>query len=188
MVAEIVTRYRTIVADPPWHYDGTTGVNRGTNAGTRAPFLPYPTMAVCEIEALDVPAADDAHLFLWTTQRYLWGGFRVMRAWGFRYSAALTWCKDPIGVGPGGLFAVTSEFILYGRRGRPKHKQRVETTWWNWPRGTHSQKPDAFLDLVEQTVDGPYLEMFARRQRLGWDTWGDQALEHVNLAVSEEEA
>ena len=24
-------------------------------------------------------------------------------------------------------------------------------------------------------------ELFARRQRLGWDTWGDEALNHVDL-------
>lgn len=45
----------------------------------------------------------------------------------------------------------------------------------------HSRKPDVFQDLIEQISPGPYLEMFARRQRLGWDTWGDEALEHVQL-------
>jgi hypothetical protein len=37
------------------------------------------------------------------------------------------------------------------------------------------------IDLVEQVSPGPYLELFARRQRLGWDTWGNEALEHVTL-------
>jgi N6-adenosine-specific RNA methylase IME4 len=58
---------------------------------------------------------------------------------------------------------------------------RNDTSWFTWPRGPHSVKPDAFLDLVEQVSPGPYLELFARRQRLGWDTWGDEALNHVNL-------
>lgn len=58
------------------------------------------------------------------------------------------------------------------------------TRWFEWPRGEHSAKPEAFLDLVEQVSPGPYLEMFARRQRLGWDTWGDEALQHVNLEAS----
>jgi N6-adenosine-specific RNA methylase IME4 len=175
--------YRTIVADPPWHYSGTTGVNRGVNAGGRAPVLPYQTMSVPQIEALAVAdlALPDAHLFLWTTHRYLEAAFSVVRAWGFRYSATLTWCKDPVGVGPGGLFAVTSEFVIYARRGKPPHTQRVESTWWRWPRGPHSRKPDAFADAVERAVPGPYLEMFARRQRLGWDTWGNEALNHVEL-------
>jgi N6-adenosine-specific RNA methylase IME4 len=140
-------------------------------------------MTVSEIAALPVAdlAEEDAHLFLWATNHYLDESYDVARAWGFRPSAVLTWCKDPVGVGLGGLFAVTTEFALYARRGAPKHHQRVASTWFNWPRGAHSQKPEAFADLVEEAVPGPYLEMFARRQRLGWDTWGNEALEHVSL-------
>lgn len=63
---------------------------------------------------------------------------------------------------------------------------RCDTRWWSWPRGSHSAKPDAFLDVVESVSPGPYLELFARRQRLGWDTWGDEALNHVELAPSRE--
>jgi N6-adenosine-specific RNA methylase IME4 len=176
-------RYRTIVADPPWPYAGTTGVNRGRLAGTRAAFLPYDTMTLDEIKSLAVPSAPDAHLFLWTTNRYLEDAFDVARAWGFRPSSTLTWCKDPVGVGPGGLFAITSEFVLYARKGAPNHKRRVETTWWRWPRGGHSQKPAAFLDLIEAVLDGPYLEMFARRDRLGWDTWGNESLGTAELCA-----
>lgn len=163
------------MADPPWAYDEGWPINRGANSGTRV-GLPYPSMTVESIKALTVPSADDAHLFLWTTHRYLCDAFDVARSWGFRPSSILTWCKEPVGVGPGGLFAVTSEFVIYARKGKPAHKERIETTWWRWPRGAHSQKPDAFLDTVERAVDGPYLEMFARRARLGWDTWGDEAL------------
>jgi N6-adenosine-specific RNA methylase IME4 len=60
-------------------------------------------------------------------------------------------------------------------------EQKCDTRWWSWPRGKHSAKPEAFLDLVEQMSPGPYLEMFARRNRLGWDTWGNEALQHVDL-------
>jgi N6-adenosine-specific RNA methylase IME4 len=140
-------------------------------------------MTVEEIAHLTVPAEPDAHLFLWTTHRYLDAAFDVARAWGFRYSATLTWCKEPVGVGPGGLFAVTSEFVIYARRGSPERHERIETSWWRWPRSGHSVKPDAFMDMVERAVPGPYLELFARRQRLGWDTWGNEALEHVEVVA-----
>ena len=63
-------------------------------------------------------------------------------------------------------------------------QQATATRWFTWPRSEHSAKPEAFLDLVEQVSPGPYLELFARRQRLGWDTWGDEALEHVDLEKS----
>ena len=56
-------------------------------------------------------------------------------------------------------------------------------TWHVWPRGGHSRKPEAFYDLVESVSPGPYLELFARRQRLGWDTWGNEALNHVQIGA-----
>ena len=76
-----------------------------------------------------------------------------------------------------------TEFILTARRGSLRHLERVDSTWFRWPRmdRAHSRKPDAFLDLVERVSPAPRLEMFARRQRLGWDTWGNEALEHVEL-------
>lgn len=60
---------------------------------------------------------------------------------------------------------------------------RGVTRWFQWPRRKHSEKPEAFLDLVEQVSPGPYLELFARRQRLGWDTWGNEALNHVEMGA-----
>lgn len=43
-------------------------------------------------------------------------------------------------------------------------------------KGGHSAKPEAWLDYIEQVSPGPYVEMFARRARFGWDYWGDQSL------------
>lgn len=53
-----------------------------------------------------------------------------------------------------------------------KETSRVDSTWWHWPLGRHSEKPQAFLDLVETVSPGPYVELFARAPRLGWDSWG----------------
>lgn len=60
---------------------------------------------------------------------------------------------------------------------------RADSRWFAWPISEHSRKPDAFLDIVEQVSPGPRLEMFARRQRLGWDTWGNEALNHVEVGT-----
>ena len=140
--------------------------------------MPYPTMTVQEIAALPVAgcAADDCDLFLWTTQKYLPDAFSVMQAWGFRYCQALTWCKTPRGLGQGGLFCPTTEFLLLGRKGRmPKGKRRIDSTWWQMTRTrNHSQKPEAFQDMIETVSDGPRLELFARRARPGWTVWGNE--------------
>jgi N6-adenosine-specific RNA methylase IME4 len=147
--------------------------------------MPYSTMSVEEISELPIAelAEPDAHLYLWTTQRYLWDARRVVDAWGFTPSCTLVWCKPAAGV-HGGAFVANVEFVIFCRRGSLAHKERVLGQWFQWKRpgvGFHSRKPEAFLDLVEQVSPGPYLELFARRQRLGWDTWGDEALEHVEM-------
>lgn len=182
-----MTRYPTIVADPPWHYDrigGNYSWRQGRPSGEAMP-LPYDTMTLGQIA--DVPvrqlAAKDAHLYLWVTQKYLRDAYWISEAWGFNVSCVLVWCKRPTGFNVGGTYMSTTEFVLFCRRGSLKAKQRVERQWFEWSRGEHSAKPEAFLDLVEQVSPGPYLELFARRQRLGWDTWGNEALEHVEIGA-----
>jgi N6-adenosine-specific RNA methylase IME4 len=136
-------------------------------------------MTVQDITALPVAgcAAEDCDLYLWTTQKYLPDAFGVMQAWGFRYCQTLTWCKTPMGLGQGGLFCPTTEFLLLGRKGRmPQGKRRIDSTWWNWPRAwkTHSRKPESAQDMIETVSDGPWLELFARRVRPGWTCWGNE--------------
>ena len=179
------TRYRTIVADPPWQTaEGRTAPSSSWGK-PRAGRVPYETMTQDEIAALPVGdlAADEAHIYVWTTNTYLETAYSLVRAWGFRTAQVLVWVKSPRGIGLGGAFTNTTEFVLFGWRGKCDPKTRVDSSWFHWPRGAHSVKPEAFLDLVEQVSPGPYLELFARRQRLGWDTWGNEALEHVSLDV-----
>jgi N6-adenosine-specific RNA methylase IME4 len=180
-------RYRTIVADPPWEMARGSDYSwrKGRPSGDRQ-ALDYGTMSVPDIAALSVSdmADDDAHLFVWTTHRHLEATFGIVRAWGFGYVCTLTWCKAPHGWGPGGAFQSTSEFVLYGRRGRSDVASQIDRQWWTWPRGQHSAKPDAFLDMVEAHFPGPHLEMFARRARFGWDYWGNQSLGTAELGVS----
>ena len=41
-------------------------------------------------------------------------------------------------------------------------------------RREHSRKPDQIYDRIERLLEGPYLELFARQSRGGWDCWGDE--------------
>jgi len=172
-------RYATIVADPPWHYD-VASISMGnpdgaTKHGTRP--LPYDTMTVEQIAELPLQdiAAADAHLYLWTTQRYLPAAFGIIEKWEFKYSSTLVWCKPPRGFV--GTYPCSTEFVLFARRGSLPAKQKGPRNWWEWSRGAHSAKPEAFMDIVESVSPGPYLEMFSRRARFGWDTWGNESLE-----------
>lgn len=181
--------YRTIVADPPWRVNRSNGWGKGATSSSTT-LMPYPLMTVSEIEAMPISkmAAPTSHLYLWTVNLHVPHAYRVCRAWGFAPSALLTWVKQPRGIGPGGHFASTTEFVLFARRGTEggSPANRVRTSWFEWPRGAHSEKPAAFFDMVEQVSPGPYLELFARRQRLGWDTWGNESLEHVRLEAGRE--
>src|SRR5262249_40085167 len=38
----------------------------------------------------------------------------------------------------------------------------------------HGQKPDCIREQIERLVPGPYLELFARSTKAGWDCRGDQ--------------
>jgi len=139
--------------------------------------LKYPAMTVEEICALPVAklAGENAHLYIWTINAYIEQTYEIARAWGFRPSTLLTWCKAPHGIGLGGTYSLTTEHVLFCRRGSLKAQTRIDSTWWQWKRGAHSAKPEAFIDMVEQVSPGPYVELFARRHRLGWDVWGNES-------------
>lgn len=191
-------KYRTIVADPPWQHPDSGARTKSTAGNWKGKWLgyesrvPYDRMTLDAIKALPVldVAADNAHLYLWTTNRFLRDSYGVVEAWGFTPSTLLTWCKAPMGLGLGGAFAITTEFVIFARRGSLAPLRRCDSTWFPFKRPynengvpAHSRKPDGFLDVVEQVSPGPYLELFARRQRLGWDTWGDEALCHVEMGA-----
>lgn len=190
-----MTRYRTIVADPPWPYpDDKRGWGIGVGADSwrgnqRRKKMPYQSMTLDAIRALPVSDLSDAaaHLYIWTTNRHLHEAFHVAEAWGFRHAQTLVWAKSPLGSFLGGAYRSNVEFVLFCRRGTLATQSRSTTAWFNWSRvgaGAHSRKPEAFLDLVEQVSPGPYVELFARRDRLGWDTWGNESLGTAEMAVA----
>lgn len=163
-----MTKYRTIVADPPWQLDavGATKANAHHH---------YTTMSLDDIKALEVDAAEDAHLWLWALNSMMSEAHDVARAWGFRPVTLLTWCKKQPGVGY--YLRNNTEHCIFATKGKPMVPDDKPTaSWFVWPRAEHSKKPDAFYDLVERVSPGPYLELFARRARFGWDYWGDQSL------------
>ncbi len=186
-----MTRFSTIVADPPWPYKSSmagAGFGQTTKNGERivrkgvmtAKAMPYPTMTIWEIAALPVRewASDSAHLYLWTTQSFLRDTYMVLDAWGFKQGAVLIWSKPPMGVC--GTYVCSVEFCIFARRGNLQHKKRQLGTCYEWSRERHSGKPEAFIDMVESVSPGPYLELFARDQRLGWSTWGNECFQHID--------
>lgn len=157
--------YATIVADPPWRFQFAA-----TKADARKH---YSTMSIEDITALPVAdlAAPNAHLWLWAVNGLMEQAHQVARAWGFRPITIVTWDKP--GPGVGHYLRNSTEHIIFATRGKPMTPAvKPLSTCYRWPRGAHSAKPAAALDLVEQVSPGPYVELFARQPRLGWDSWG----------------
>jgi N6-adenosine-specific RNA methylase IME4 len=171
--------YRTIVADPPWQ------IGRRIPAGgrrARSTEVPYEFMSLEDIKA--IPVADradaNAHLYLWSTRSLFREGVavEVARAWGFEPVGEIIWGLRNPGMGTRSL-ANDHEPVLVAVRGslpftadEPMGVHFWRQLYASSKGKVHSAKPEAFLDMVEQWSPGPYLEMFARRSRLGWDYSG----------------
>jgi len=157
--------FRVVYADPPWSYDNT-GFDTSAEAH-------YPTMALEAICALEVEerAADDAVLFLWVTNPFLAEGLRVCEAWGFDYKTNLVWVKANT---VAGFYARGQHELLYvATRGSCLPKKTFPSVI-TAERREHSRKPDIVYDIVEAMYDGPYIELFARGERAGWEPWGNE--------------
>lgn len=123
---------------------------------------------------MPVPSADDAYLWLWVTNRHLaeGKGGRVATAWGFRPLTIMTWCKTKMGLGH--YLRNATEHVIFGVKGSPgPFNRRNVITHFTAPSDRHSSKPLGFVGVVETLCDGPYLELFARRKRKDWTSWGE---------------
>jgi N6-adenosine-specific RNA methylase IME4 len=186
LLAKVEGQYATILADPPWQFQNRTG----KMAPEHKRLLRYPTMELEEILALPIGklAAAQSHLYLWVPNALLPEGLRVMAAWGFTYKTNLVWYKirqdgGPDGRGVGFYFRNVTEMVLFGVRGsmRTLAPGRRQVNLLASRKREHSRKPDEIYDLIEACSPGPYLEVFARFQRPGWQQWGNEDVEENSL-------
>jgi len=174
-------KFATILADPPWRFTNRTG----KVAPEHRRLSRYETMTLDEICALPVEgiAASTAHLYLWTPNALLPDALRVMEAWGFTYKSNIIWHKirkdgGSDGRGVGFYFRNVTEMMLFGVRGknaRTLAPGRSQVNYLSTRKREHSRKPDEQYPIIQSCSPGPYLELFARGERKGWSTWGNQA-------------
>jgi N6-adenosine-specific RNA methylase IME4 len=165
-------KFSCIVIDPPWPIQKIETLRR-PDQGVR---LDYPIMSLDDIAKIPVAekSADDCHIYLWVTHKYLPAGLDLLEEWGFRYQCVMTWWKHT-GVSPYSWMYDT-EHVLFGHRGNLpllKMGMRLHLDAPN-VRGGHSTKPDVFYERVLAASPGPRLEMFARRERDGFTAWGNE--------------
>jgi N6-adenosine-specific RNA methylase IME4 len=176
--------YAAILADPPWKFE--TWGKQGEDS--REPD--YATMSIAQISALPVEAlaAHDCVLFMWVSWPTMPRALDVIDIWGFTYkTCAFAWMKAKIAgqldmfddgvrvmMGTGYWTRSNSEVCLLATRGHPKRVNADVRQGIIEPRRQHSRKPDCVYERIERLVHGPYVELFARQQRDGWDAWGNE--------------
>jgi N6-adenosine-specific RNA methylase IME4 len=165
-------QYDVIVIDPPWPMEK---IERDVTPEQVA--FEYPTMQEDELASMQLPAADDCHVWVWTTHKFLPMCLRLLDVWGLKYVCTFVWHK-PGGFQPFGLPQYNCEFAVYARRGTPQFiDTKAFPVCFDAPRGKHSEKPEAFYDVVRRVTAGRRIDIFNRREIDGFDVWGKEAAE-----------
>jgi N6-adenosine-specific RNA methylase IME4 len=172
-------KFGTILADPPWKFNNSTG----KVAPEHKRLYRYGTMSNEDIFHLPVKdiALPQSHLYLWVPNALVDIGLQIINSWGFTYKTMLIWYKirkdgGPDRRGVGFYFRNVTEIILFGVKGSLRTSQpgrRQENIISSQKRG-HSRKPDEQYQIIESCSPGPYIELFARQQRAGWSVWGNE--------------
>jgi len=179
-------KYKVILADPPWSFSNYSKKGESRNANKH-----YDTMTLTDIKNLPVQTIsdDDCVLMMWTTGPLLDKAFDVITSWGFKYKTiGFTWIKENkkshgLFMGGGYWTRSNAELCLLATKGSPKRINADVMQAIVSPRREHSRKPDEIHDRVERLVGGPYIELFARTPRQGWDTWGNDT-EHFKAETT----
>ena len=171
--------FDVIYADPPWSYHNGSVPNGGVDHH-------YGTMDIDDIKSLDVPAADDAVLYLWTTVTHAQEAFDVMEAWGFKYKTQAVWDKQSLGVGY--WMRGEHELLYIGVRGdvSPPDAKDRRGSIFREESGAHSEKPACVKRYIDTAhPDARKLEMFARDGTVGWELWGDESPDSKQATIDQ---
>ncbi len=189
--------FDVVVLDPPWQFDDRN--TRGA-AERHYPTMSFEEIHSLPLESITNP--NGSHLFCWTTAAHLGEALQHVEKWGFSYKQYVVWTKTkavrtelvgdlkiihrlidveiddpvPLRIGLGHYWRHVTEIALFATRG--KGVSPLTHGYPNQffaPLQEHSQKPELFQDMVERFSPGrTRLEIFARRERPGWITVGNE--------------
>jgi len=187
----IFPKYQIVYADPPWQYKIIKDKNYDKKHVWRDPASHYQTMATEDICKLPIRyvTAEDSILFLWATFPKLLDALQVIEAWGFEYQgSAFLWVKQNINSmsffeGMGYWTRKNTEPCLLAIKGHPKRiakdvPELIVTTIM-----AHSHKPNEITRGRIEKICGKLsrIELFARQKAEGWDSWGNEVPNSVDL-------
>jgi N6-adenosine-specific RNA methylase IME4 len=178
-------KFDVILADPPWLFE-TWG------EGDRNVSNKYDLMSTEDICNLSVPSSDNSVLFLWACWPKLYDALQVIEEWGFQYKTiGWIWVKAKRSgfgffTGMGYYTRANSEPCFIATKGKPSRvvNKGIQSLIYS-PVREHSRKPDEQYPKIEKLYpDKSYLELFARRKREGWSSWGNEIESDVSLTPS----
>lgn len=174
-------KYNIIYADPPWDY----GSFPSTSTASAYPLMSTPDICALPVKHIAKP---DALLFLWTTMKHIPDALQVIEAWGFTYvTNGFTWIKTNAlsgryFFGMGYWTRQNAELCLLAKRGTLSRRDNRVSSLIVSPRRLHSQKPDNVRHLIVRVCgDLPRVELFARTKTPGWDIWGNERPNDLEL-------
>jgi len=166
-----MNKYRTLLVDPPWEQKMA---GKYLTKHRRIRKIPYPTLNIEEIKKLPINnlAEEGCHLWLWTTNTHIRDAYELLEEWGFAPKTILTW--DKINIGVGYWLRNKTEHCILAIKGSPIWDNKIWSTLISEKRTTHSTKPEIFYKMVDEICVGRKLDYFARKKRIGWDSFGDE--------------
>jgi len=169
-----IKKYDIIVVDPPWDVK-----KLARRVRPKQVYMDYKTLSTEEIKLLPVPMISHpcSLLFLWAPQKFLFESRGVLEYWGFKYLLTMVWEKT-YGKSNGMPlygFRWNGEFCLVGYKTKPVlwPKRSLIPVVFRAENIRHSQKPDKFYEMI-WPLGVSKVDLFARQQRSGWDTWGNE--------------
>jgi len=166
-------KYRVIYADCPWNY------NDKRDGHTTGAEDHYPCMSIEELCNLPIKelSEDNAVLFFWVTSPLLEECFEVINTWGFKYKTSFVW--DKVKHNMGHYNSVRHELLLICTKGNclPDSKKLIDSVQSIERSDIHSEKPEEFRKIIDTLYPvGKRIELFARKQIEGWESWGTDDL------------
>lgn len=170
-------KFKAILIDPPWKFIARSDRGEGRSAGEH-----YTTTGLDPIKALPLAelADDDCVMFMWMVDWCPKWALELLDHYGFEHkTTAFTWAKENGSgegwhMGQGYWTRSNPEDCWLATRGHPQRINADVRQLIVAPVMEHSRKPDEIHDRIMRLVDGPYLEIYARRPREGWVTWGNE--------------
>ena len=181
-------KYQLLYTDPPWHFRVHSPKGESRSAVQHYPIMSMDSLINLPVQSM---AEKDSVLLMWIIDPMVEQGYQLMRAWGFiPKTVGFYWVKENTKsagyfTGLGYYTRANPEQCILGTRGKglPRKDKSVKRLIVA-PRGRHSEKPVQAYEGIERLFGNvTRLEMFARRQREGWDVFGNQVQNSISMSV-----